>query len=111
MDSERMAELKKRHKDRNLIEELRWGMHADHSGYQRKSQGEFINWLCDMAYHQIKEQTDRKTGEWINVSSWRYRTWKCSECEYIVNLRDGGIYNYCSSCGAIMDGGKQDDYN
>lgn len=55
MNDERLAELKEKYKDRNLLEELAWGVYANHSGYTSKQNGEFLNWLCLMAYKKIKE--------------------------------------------------------
>lgn len=65
MNDERLAELKEKYKDRNLVEELAWGVYANHSGYTSKQNGEFLNWLCLMAYKALKE---RPQGEWIPVS-------------------------------------------
>jgi len=42
------------YKHRNLLEELAWGVYANHSGYTTKQNGEFLNWLCLMAYKTIK---------------------------------------------------------
>lgn len=56
MNDERLAELKEKYKDRNLLEELAWGIYADHSGYTSKQDGEFLNWLCLMAYKALKEK-------------------------------------------------------
>lgn len=55
MNDERLAELKEKYKDRNLLEELAWGVYANHGGYTSKQNGEFLNWLCLMAYKKIKE--------------------------------------------------------
>lgn len=56
MTDERLAELKEKYKDRNLLEELAWGIYANHSGYTSKQNGEFLNWLCMMAYEALKER-------------------------------------------------------
>ena len=53
-------------------------------------------------------QPERKTGKWIPKHSKYCRTWECSKCGYRVDLEDGGIYNFCSACGADMRG-EQDD--
>ena len=60
MNDERLAELKEKYKDRSLLEELAWGIYANHSGYTSKQNGEFLNWLCMMAYKALK---DRPKGE------------------------------------------------
>ena len=56
MNDERLSELQEKYKDRNLLEELAWGAYADHSGYTSKQNGEFLNWLCLMAYKALKER-------------------------------------------------------
>ena len=63
MNDARLAELEGKYKNRDLFEELKWGIYWDHSGYTRKQDGEFLNWLCLMAYRALKE----KQGEWIPV--------------------------------------------
>lgn len=65
MTDERLAELKEKYKDRNLFEELAWGIYWDHSGYTSTQDGEFLNWLCLMAYGALKE---RLGDAWIPVS-------------------------------------------
>ncbi len=65
MNDERLAELQEKYKDRNLLEELAWGAYADHSGYTSKQNGEFLNWLCLMAYKALKGKPQSK---WIPVS-------------------------------------------
>jgi hypothetical protein len=81
MNNERLAELKAKYKNRNLLEELGWGAYANHSGYTPKQNGEFLNWLCLMAYKKIRE------SEWIPVSE------KVPEEEgrYIVSLDYGDV--------------------
>ena len=54
MNDARLAELAEMYADRDLIEELAWGVYANHSGSVRKEQGEFINWLCFSAYKALK---------------------------------------------------------
>lgn len=54
MNNERLEELREEYKNRKLLEELAWGTYADHSGYTRKNNAEFLNWLCDAAYREIK---------------------------------------------------------
>lgn len=54
MNDERLEELRGKYKNRRLLEELNWGMYATHRGYTSKQNGEFLNWLCDSAYHEIK---------------------------------------------------------
>ena len=64
MNDARLAELREKYKNRNLLEELAWGTYADHSGYTPKQSGEFLNWLCNMAYRAVKGQEKA----WIPVS-------------------------------------------
>ena len=64
MNDTRLAELREKYKNRNLLEELAWGIYADHSGYTTKQSGEFLNWLCNMAYRAIKA----KPTAWVPVS-------------------------------------------
>ncbi len=64
MNDTRLAELREKYKNRNLLEELAWGIYADHSGYTTKQSGEFLNWLCNMAYRAVKGQQKA----WIPVS-------------------------------------------
>ncbi len=64
MNDARLAELREKYKNRNLLEELAWGIYADHSGYTPKQSGEFLNWLCNMAYRAVKGQQKA----WIPVS-------------------------------------------
>ena len=60
-------------------------------------------------------QPERKTGRWIpcpqNVS-WLY-VYKCSECGGYLQISDvdgkGYKANYCSYCGAKMEGGEADE--
>lgn len=63
MNDTRLAELREKFKDRNLLEELGWGAYHNHSGYTSKNDGEFLNWLCNAAYRAIKAQS-----QWIPVS-------------------------------------------
>lgn len=61
MNDERLAELRvefEERQNRKLMEELIWGMYADHSGYMSKAYGEFINWLCNAAYRALKGADD-----------------------------------------------------
>ena len=61
MNDERLAELRvefEERQNRKLMEELIWGMYADHSGYTSKARGEFINWLCNAAYRALKNMED-----------------------------------------------------
>lgn len=60
MNDSRLLELKEIYKNRNLIEELSWGVYARHDGYTSKQNGEFLNWLCYMAYKKIKEMEENK---------------------------------------------------
>lgn len=68
MNDERLAELKEKYKDRNLLEELAWGIYANHSGYTSKQDGEFLNWLCLMAHKALKErpQGENKPLNWVD---------------------------------------------
>ena len=63
MNDSRLAELREKYKDRNLLEELGWGAYHNHSGYTSKAAGEFLNWLCNAAYRAIKAQS-----QWIPCS-------------------------------------------
>lgn len=58
MNDTRLAELREKYQDRNLMEELAWGTYANHSGYVSKANGEFINWLCNAAYRALKGADD-----------------------------------------------------
>lgn len=58
MNDARLAELREKYQDRNLMEELAWGTYANHSGYVSKANGEFINWLCNAAYRALKGADD-----------------------------------------------------
>ena len=64
MNDTRLAELREKYKNRNLLEELACGIYADHSGYTTKQSGEFLNWLFNMAYRAVKGQQKA----WIPVS-------------------------------------------
>ena len=48
------------------MEELAWGTYANHSGYTSKQNGEFLNWLCLMAYKALKEMDKREFDNAIN---------------------------------------------
>ena len=101
MTDERLAELQEIYKDQNLLEELAWGAYADHSGYTYKQDGEFLNWLCLMAYKALKE---RPTGEWIIKP--HSMIMRCSLCGNEETAKDIGIVDpnkhFCSNCGADM---------
>lgn len=122
MTTERLAELKEKYKDRKLLEELYWGMYADHSGYTSKQNGEFLNWLCLMAYTKIKETDQAPTvvnenlttevvgnsdrlarplGEWIIVDDTEKFIAKCSVCGRIEDSRMVKHHPFCR-CGAYM---------
>ena len=49
-------------------------------------------------------------GEWIRVDGdVGYSVYQCSKCGGKVVLDDeGGVYDYCPHCGAIMDGERKD---
>lgn len=47
-------------------------------------------------------QPERKTGEWIYKHENGVDSWECSECGYSENIKDGGIYQFCSACGTLM---------
>lgn len=104
MNDERLAELKEKYKDRNLLEELVWGIYANHSGYTSKQNGEFLNWLCLMAYSTLKE---RPQGEWIKEPNGKTTDiYRCSVCKRSIMLCKGadlGNYPFCH-CGAKMKG-------
>lgn len=106
MNDERLAELKEIYKDRNLFEELAWGIYWNHSGYTSKQNGEFLNWLCLMAYKALKE---RPTCKWIfdsdNIMFGNpYGSYKCTNC----NSWTGWVTHFCSNCGAKMKGGEEE---
>ncbi len=106
MNDERLAELKEKYKDRNLLEELAWGVYYDHSGYTSKQNGEFLNWLCLMAYKTIKDV--RPQGEWIFIQydgNPKIGNWHCSECRQIAPVNIIGYSEktrFCPYCGASM---------
>ena len=92
MNDERLTELQEKYKDRNLLEELAWGIHWDHNGYTSKQDGEFLNWLCLMAYKALKE---RPTGEWILNKD---ENPECPFCHHSFTYWG----NFCGNCGAKM---------
>lgn len=100
MNNERLEELREKYKKRNLLEELHWGMYADHSGYTSKQNGEFLNWLCDMAYRELKK--NQKVAHWVRMYDGIY--WNvCSACGH----RRAYKTNNCPDCGARMVGGEE----
>ena len=113
MNDERLAELKEKYKDRNLLEELAWGIYANHSGYTSKQNGEFLNWLCMMAYKALKNE--RPQGEWITFPT-NHSIIQCSECTALLNnlrvdvFKDKiGKMNFCPNCGADMRRGRKNE--
>jgi len=71
------------------------------------------------AVHRIEilpsVQPERKTGRWIPCpqnASWLY-VYKCSECGGYLQISDvdgkGYKANYCSYCGAKMEGGEANE--
>lgn len=86
MNDTRLAELREKYKNRNLLEELAWGIYADHSGYTTKQSGEFLNWLCNMAYRALKKQPTA----WVPVSE-RLPEKDGRYLGYIVNKHDTRI--------------------
>lgn len=104
MNDARLAELKEKYKNRNLMEELVWGIYADHSGYTNKVNAEFLNWLIYTAYKALKEVQVPSTGTWNKsckcvMDGYLAQSWQCSECGHIVyNPND----NYCAHCGTKM---------
>lgn len=95
MTDERLAELQEKYKNRNLFEELAWGIYANHSGYTPKQDGEFLNWLCLMAYKALKE---RPTGDWKDLSDKYFHA--CSICNKVIFKNS--FDNFCPNCGAKM---------
>jgi len=67
MNDERLEELRKKYKDRNLLEELGWGTYAHLTGYTNTVRGEFINWICNAAYREIKRLRS-EMPKWIPCS-------------------------------------------
>lgn len=71
----------------------------------------------EMAIKALRE-SERKPGRWIKTINANYSPFDnsgeyigtCSECGYEVNLEDGGIYSFCSACGAPMTEGEQDGH-
>lgn len=51
---DKLEYLREKYKDRNLLEELGWGAYCIHSGYLSKADADFLNWLCNAAYREIK---------------------------------------------------------
>ena len=70
-------------------------------------------------YNQVlpSAQPERNTGRWIKRINVNYSPFDnsgeyiaiCPKCGYSVNLEDGGIYNFCSACGADLRGEKNAD--
>lgn len=56
MNDERLDQLREIYKNRKLLVELNWGRYANHNRYNRKLDAEFLNWLCDKSYHEIKSK-------------------------------------------------------
>ena len=52
---DKLEYLREKYKDRNLLEELGWGAYNIHSGYLNKADADFLNWLCNAAYREIKK--------------------------------------------------------
>lgn len=64
---------------------------------------------------ELLKKPERKTGRWIPCSqnaSWLY-VYKCSECGGYLQISDvdgkGHKANYCSYCGAKMEGDEADE--
>ena len=86
MNDERLAELKEKYKDRNLLEELAWGAYFDHSGYTSKQNGEFLNWLCMTAYEALKERPQASNNaELFKQTFGMYATelWSMKEADFL----------------------------
>ena len=66
MNNERLEKLREIYKHRKLLEELNWGRYANHNRYYNKLDAEFMNWLCDKAYHVIKEKQNSVSMENID---------------------------------------------
>lgn len=115
MNDARLAELREKYKNRNLLEELAWGIYADHSGYTPKQSGEFLNWLCNMAYRAIKGQQkawipvskrlpEEETrvliftvdGE-IDIADHRLQEWTTDDWEWFVCGTLGYARTYCDN--------------
>ena len=66
MNDDRLAELQEKYNDRDLLEELAWGIYWNHSGYTSKQDGEFLNWLCFKAYKVLKERPQGGNNDLIS---------------------------------------------
>lgn len=72
--------------------------------------------LVDHTLHEIRnaptaDVVEVKHGEWVKYSTDLYGSnHKCSKCGNLADEDNSGHYailtNYCSNCGAKMDGGK-----
>lgn len=100
MNDERLEELREKYKKRNLLVELKRGMYANHSGYTSEQKGEFLNWLCDMAYRELKRSP--KVAHWVLSYDGIY-WYGCSAC----GIKRAYKANYCPDCGARMVGGAE----
>lgn len=77
---DKLEYLREKYKDRNLLEELGWGAYNIRSGYLNKSDADFLNWLCNAAYREIKKLTNRDPAD-------------CTGCIY-----QEGMGGPCDSC-------------
>jgi len=103
MDNDRLAELRDKYKNRNIMTELTWCAYYNHQGYTTKQNAEFLNWLGNVAYRRIKELEDnqRPKGTWIIVTDKHGDNVKCPFCNKEVAGTD---LNFCVKCGADMRG-------
>ena len=61
-------------------------------------------YLREATLMAIEALEERKMGKWIDIPFKRNaRIGECDNCGYRVELDDGGIYQYCSSCGAKLE--------
>lgn len=69
---------------------------------------EYINY--DDAVGEIKQlppiQSERKTGQWIQLTCDSAEWWYCSECNGRVQMNPWAKYNYCPNCGIRIKRGE-----
>ena len=80
MNDDRLEQLRHKFRNRNLLEELGWGAYNIHSGYLSKADAEYINWMCNAAYREIKKLRNRDPAD-------------CTGCIY-----KEGMGGPCDSC-------------
>lgn len=84
-----------------------------HIGYSSYNLANVIKWKeeCFEVVGEIEDMEVVKHGEWVKYSMGLYGSnHKCSKCGNLADEDNSGHYailtNYCSNCGAKMDGGK-----